>query len=142
MTTSTWCTLQRCFCDEPFPVHYQLPPSTAAFLGLLMGESSAEYSAIQIIWRSICSISLRACASNGFTVLSACGTSASFCVVVPQSWMQLEPPHAGMCEAPLVSDSHLAGLRARKFNRSWAPPSQRQAAHIATKLTLGRAWLG
>ena len=56
--------------------------------------------------------------------------------------MQLEAPHDNMCQEAMLSGALVAGLRARAANGSWRPPSVRDAAHVATKLALGRAWLG
>lgn len=59
-----------------------------------------------------------------------------------QSRMQLEAPHNDMCKVATLSGALVAGLRARAANGSWRPPSVREAAHVATKLSLGRSWLG
>jgi hypothetical protein len=59
-----------------------------------------------------------------------------------QSHMQLVAPHVNMCEVATLSEELVAGLRARAASGSWQPPSVRDAAHVATKLALGRSWLG
>jgi hypothetical protein len=58
-----------------------------------------------------------------------------------QSFMQLEAPH-NMCEVAALSEALVAGLRARAVSGAWLPPTVRQAAHVATKLAMGRSWLG
>jgi hypothetical protein len=59
-----------------------------------------------------------------------------------QSQMQLEAPHDKMCQVATLSGIQVASLVARAANGRWQPPSVRQAAHVATKLALGRTWLG
>ena len=71
-----------------------------------------------------------------------CGEPHQGFHVLLQSQMQLEAPHDKMCQVATLSGALVAGLRARAANGSWRPPSVREAAHVATKLALGRAWLG
>ena len=59
-----------------------------------------------------------------------------------QSQMQLEAPHDKLCQVATLSGVQVASLVARAATGRWQPPSVRQAAHVATKLALGRTWLG